>query len=205
MNLLAELDADDLPGLSADSLEWADDDLPDDPFGDFDADGPSGRPTINGVIRRCLAQGLLNEILSKSAEPIVDNGFPRRLDDRRAKVLTQLARCRHGELGARQYDCHGCGARRVTINSCKDRHCPQCARQRRYVWHQQVLSWSLDCDYLHLVVTLPHELNWLVAANQGPLLRLLFECVRESILWLVRKVAGCVPGLILVLHTWGQS
>ena len=204
MNVLEELDAGELRGLAPDSTEWLDDELSDNPFGDFDAAGLSSSPTINGVIRRCLAQGLLNEILSKSAEPTVDNGFPPPLDDRRAKVLIELARCRHGELGARQYDCHGCGARRVTLNSCKDRHCPQCARQRRYVWHQQVLSWSLDSDYLHLVVTLPHELNALVAANQGPLLRLLFECAREAILWLVRQVAGCVPGLILVLHTWGQ-
>jgi hypothetical protein len=67
-----------------------------------------------------------------------------------------------------------------------------------------VLDWSLNCDYLHIVTTLPHELNDLVAANGGLLLRLLLNCTRKVYLELVSDRYGCTPGLILVLHTWGQ-
>lgn len=66
------------------------------------------------------------------------------------------------------------------------------------------MQWSLDCDYLHLVLTLPHEFNPLVAANPGPLLRLLQVCARDAVLWLAKQHGIDDPGLILVLHTWGQ-
>jgi hypothetical protein len=72
------------------------------------------------------------------------------------------------------------------------------------VWEKQVLDWSLDCDYLHLVVTLPHELNPLIAANPGPLLRLLHATARDAVLGFARPHGVAEPGLIAVLHTWGQ-
>jgi hypothetical protein len=94
----------------------------------------SARPTINGLIRQTLGQVDLND------------GLPYRSDNRTAKVLGLLARCRHGELGARRHDCPQCGATEVTINACHDRHCPLCAKQGRYLWEKQVIGWSLDCD-----------------------------------------------------------
>ena len=87
--------------------------------------------------------------------------------------------------GAKQHLCAR-GHDHVTLNACHDRHCPQCARQARFLWHCDVLSWSLNCDYLHIVTTLPHELNDLVAANPGPLLRLLFDATRQTLLDLIR-------------------
>lgn len=124
--------------------------------------------------------------------------------DRRATVMRNLARCRQGDLGARQHDCDACGASIVTLNACKDRHCPACARQARFLWHQEVLSWSLNCDYLHIVTTLPHLINPLIILNEVELLRLLFRCTRETLLEMIRQKYGCTPGLILVVHTWGQ-
>lgn len=130
--------------------------------------------------------------------------MPLQADDRRAKAVGLICCCRHGELGARQHECGGCGNDHVTLNACGDRHCPQCARQSRYLWHSNVLSWSLNCDYLHIVTTLPHVINDLVAANPGRLLRLLLDSTRECLLALTADRYHCTPGLILVLHTWGQ-
>ena len=134
-----------------------------------------------------------------------DEQYPAIQDSRRVKVLGLLSACRRGQLGARQYRCGQCDNQRVTLNSCSDRHCPDCARQSRYLWHRDVLNWSLNCDYLHIVVTLPHELNDLIAANRGELLRLLFRCVQEVLLELAAQRYGCTPGLIAVLHTWGKK
>lgn len=129
---------------------------------------------------------------------------PRTKGDRRASVMRNLARCRQGDLGARQHDCDACGTSLVTLNACRDRHCPACARQARFLWYEEVLSWSLNCDYLHIVTTLPHLINPLVIANEADLLRLLFRCTREALLELIRQKYDCIPGLILVVHTWGQ-
>jgi hypothetical protein len=62
----------------------------------------------------------------------------------------------------------------------------------------------MDCDYLHLVVTLPHELNPLVAANPGPLLRILQATALDAVHGFARQHGVVEPGLIVVLHTWGQ-
>jgi len=147
---------------------------------------------INTVVRRVRRYGRFDE------------QYPAVKDCRRAEVLGALACCRQGELGAKQHCCSDCGTEHVTLNACGNRHCPNCARQSRYLWHRDVLDWSLNCDYLHCVCTLPHELNPLVAENQPQLLRLLFRCVREVLLAMIRKRYGCTPGLILVLHSWGQ-
>ena len=161
------------------SVDYADGELAD-PFGDFDAEGLSGRPTINGVIRHCLTEGKLGEILSKATHPTVDDGFHPVSDDRRAKALVQLAHCRRGGLGARQYDCDGCGAQAGDLELVRRSALSAVCAAAALVWHQKVLSWSLDCDYLHAVATLPHEFNPLVAANSSRLR--LFDCVRRSIL-----------------------
>lgn len=153
----------------------------------------SGPSKINQVIR---IQGRETDWLDR---------YPWRTEgDRRAKVLEYLAQCRQGELGARQHECQSCGTDYVTLNACHDRHCPSCAHQARFLWHRKVLSWGLDCDYLHIVLTLPHLINDLVMANQAALLRLLFGSARESLLKAIGQWYGCTPGLIMVLHTWGQ-
>jgi hypothetical protein len=153
---------------------------------------PSRRPSINALVRQSIGQ------------VDISDGLPLRPDNRTLKTLRLLARCRQGDLGASQHHCADCGHREVTLHACNDRHCPQCAKQSRYVWEKQVLDWSLDCDYLHLVVTLPHELNPLIAANPGPLLRLLHATARDAVLGFARQHGVAEPGLIVVLHTWGQ-
>jgi Putative transposase/Transposase zinc-binding domain len=133
------------------------------------------------------------------------DGLPTRFDNRSGKAIQMLTRCRHGELGAKQHHCGDCGSSRVTLNACGDRHCPQCAKQTRFQWQAKVKAWALDVDYVHLVTTLPHELNDLVAANDGILLRSLFNATRKSITAMISQHYACTPGIVQVVHTWGQQ
>lgn len=61
--------------------------------------------------------------------------------------------------------------------------------------------------YFHVVFTLPAELNPLIYANQKLLYGLMHQCASETVLSLSRdkKYLGAVPGIIQVLHTWGQT
>ena len=65
----------------------------------------------------------------------------------------------------------------------------------------------LPVGYYHLVFTLPDELSDLIRANPSTCYDLLFQAAAATI----REVAanpkrlGAVPGLLLVLHTWGQT
>jgi hypothetical protein len=78
--------------------------------------------------------------------------------------MFKLLKCRTGRLGGHRMHCQSCGGDEVRINSCSLRSCCVCGGPRRTLWKERVKSWALECDYLHIVFTLPHELNDLMFA-----------------------------------------
>ncbi|TWU05812.1 transposase zinc-binding domain-containing protein [Stieleria varia] len=98
------------------------------------------------------------------------DGLPMRAGDRTAKVMSLIPKCRTGALGGCTWQCRDCDSNQLVLKSCGDRHCPTCSATSRYRWHEQLLSWAIGCDYLHQVVTVPHELNDLIAANHKRLI-----------------------------------
>ena len=123
------------------------------------------------------------------------------------KALRDLARCRTAALGGHVDRCLDCGHERIAYNSCRNRHCPKCQAQARARWLAAQAEHLLPVEYYHLVFTLPDELSDLARANPTVLYDLLFQAAAATI----REVAanpkrlGAVPGLLLVLHTWGQT
>ena len=63
------------------------------------------------------------------------------------------------------------------------------------------------CAYYHSIFTVPYELNDLIFENQKLLYNLMFHCTSETLLTLCRDKhhLGAAPGIIMVLHTWGQQ
>jgi hypothetical protein len=123
------------------------------------------------------------------------------------KALRDLARCRTAELGGHKQRCLDCGHERIAYNSCRNRHCPKCQAMSRAAWLAHQAEHLLPVEYFHLVFTLPDELSDLAKANPSILYDLLFLSAAGAI----RAVAdnpkrlGAMPGLLLVLHTWGQT
>ena len=64
-----------------------------------------------------------------------------------------------------------------------------------------------NCAYYHCIFTVPYELNDLIFENQKLLYNLMFSCASDTLLTLCRdkRHMGATPGIILVLHTWGQQ
>ena len=128
------------------------------------------------------------------------------------QLRTSLA-CRSGELGGRAMRCGACGTEVLRPNSCHLRACSLCGIPRREQWKGQVIGWSLECDHLHVVFTLPHELNALMfepSGEHGERNRVqLFRQLCQSGIAVLQRVAereyGCRVGLIATLHTWGQQ
>ena len=58
-----------------------------------------------------------------------------------------------------------------------------------------------------MVFTIPAQLNPLVYSNQKLLYALIHRCSSEALLELCenKKYLGATPGIIQVLHTWGQE
>ena len=65
----------------------------------------------------------------------------------------------------------------------------------------------LPVKYYHVVFTLPHELNSLIMGHRKLLYKLLFDASAATLLTFAKdeKYLGATPGIISVLHTWGQQ
>jgi hypothetical protein len=125
------------------------------------------------------------------------------------KVLGRLSRCRTSELGFHLYRCsnEACAHVKYQYHSCRDRHCPRCGALKKQEWIEARTQELLPVKYYHVVFTLPHELNSLVMGHQRLLYKLLFDASAQTLLAFAKdgKYLGAQPGIISVLHTWGQQ
>jgi hypothetical protein len=130
-----------------------------------------------------------------------------RVAARLVTVVRHILACRTAALGGHLHRCDICGAEVPLYNSCQDRHCPTCQTLRKQRWLEARRAEVLPVPYFHVVFTLPHALNALIAANRTLLLGELFGTVN----WVLQHFAAdpqwklCgVLGFIAVLHTWTQ-
>ena len=119
----------------------------------------------------------------------------------------QLLNAKHGKLGIHTITCKECGETHSALNSCRNRHCPNCQNYAREKWIEKESSYMLECPYFHIVTTIPAELNEIVLYNQKTCYDILFKATSESILQLTKDIKwlGAKVGITSVLHTWGQT
>ena len=123
------------------------------------------------------------------------------------RTALAIAACKTGRLGFNSSICEECGHVQIHNSSCRDRHCPNCQSVLKEFWIDQRRSEVLDAKYFHIVFTVPHDLNPLFPANQKLLYSLLHKTAAQTLLTLARdrRYLGAQPGIIQVLHTWGQN
>ena len=125
------------------------------------------------------------------------------------KVLQRLKICRTAALGYHVYRCSdaSCGYIKYQYHSCRDRHCPGCGAIKKQEWIEARTRELLPVKYYHVVFTLPHELNSMVLGHRKILFKLLFDASAQTLLCFAKdnKYLGAMPGIISVLHTWGQQ
>jgi hypothetical protein len=123
------------------------------------------------------------------------------------RALRDVAACRTQALGGHVRRCGDCGHQAIAYNSCRNRHCPKCQGSRTARWLQREASWLLPVPYYHVVFTLPPAVAQVVWQNRRLGYTLLFRAAHETL----RAVAadprhlGAQPGLLAVLHSWGQD
>ena len=123
------------------------------------------------------------------------------------KVLRAIAACRTAALGGHVDQCDGCSYRRITYNSCRNRHCPKCQGKERAEWMAAEQAMLLPVPYFHVVFTLPHALNPLIRVNQRRLYGMLFRVAAGTLRTFALDPChlGAEPAITMVLHTWGQT
>jgi len=110
------------------------------------------------------------------------------------KTARDIMDCKTGRLG-------------IHASSCHNRSCPCCQGIDKELWLDARKAEVIDASYYHVVFTIPAELNPVLYAHQGLLYQLLHKCAAQTLLELAadKKYLGAVPGIIQVLHTWGQK
>lgn len=127
--------------------------------------------------------------------------------DVQTKAAHSLMLCKSGRLGCNLSRCENCGHLDIHNNSCRNRNCPNCQAILKEIWIDSRKSEVIDTPYFHVVFTVPAELNSLIYENQKLLYDLLHRSSSETLLELAadKKYLGATPGIIQVLHTWGQT
>ena len=124
-----------------------------------------------------------------------------------AKVWRAILACRTAALGGHLDTCDACGTIRHVYHSCRNRHCPRCQTRAKEAWVTARRREVLPVPYFHLVFTLPHVLNPLIAANPRALYENLFGAVSATLTEFAAspRHLGGVLAFSLVLHTWKQD
>lgn len=122
------------------------------------------------------------------------------------KIMNSIKACKSGELGYTITRCKSCGNTTMHACGCGNRNCPSCGYLNEQKWISQRQSEIIPgIPYYHMVYTLPHELLEIMYKNQKETLNLLFSSVKDTILTLSLDRLGMIPGIVMVLHTFGAD
>src|SRR5207244_13428080 len=123
------------------------------------------------------------------------------------RVMTAIEVCRTAVLGGHLERCDQCAYERNAFNSCRDRHCPKCQCLARAQWIEDRQSELLQCEYFHVVFTVPEEIAAIAYQNKEVVYGILFQAAAQTLRTIAAdpKQLGAEIGFLAVLHTWGQS
>src|ERR1051326_1552776 len=122
-------------------------------------------------------------------------------------VMTAVEVCRTAALGGQIEQCDQCGHRRFSYRSCPNRHCPKCQSLARAEWIQHRQAELLDCEYFHVVFTVPEEIASIAYQNKEVVYSILFRATAETLRTIAAdpKHLGAEIGFFAVLPTWGSN
>jgi hypothetical protein len=121
------------------------------------------------------------------------------------KAVNAMRVCRTEALGVDYYACPDCGEVTKVYHSCKNRFCPTCSWKDTVRWADRLKKQMMDLPHRHVVMTLPHQLNYLIKENKQELLSTLIRVAADTLKdWMDYKY-NLKPGIISVLHTFGET
>jgi hypothetical protein len=123
------------------------------------------------------------------------------------QVMSAIEDCRSAVLGGHVERCEDCGHRRISYNSCRNRHCPKCQDAAAQDWLAAREADLLPVGYFHVVFTLPAEIAPIAYQNKAIVCDLLFRTAAETLLTIAAdpRHLGARIGATAVLHSWGSA
>jgi hypothetical protein len=123
------------------------------------------------------------------------------------RVMTAIEVCRTAALGGQIEKCDACGQKRICYRSCRNRHCNKCQSLARAEWIEHRQAELLNCEYYHVVFTVPNQIAAIAYQNKEVVYNILFQATAETLRTIANdpKHLGAEIGLFAVLHSWGSS
>ena len=146
----------------------------------------------------------LKEIFQKAYTLGIFSVLSSHLSKAQKKVFEAIRQCRTINMGGHVDKCIICNHTHISYNSCRDRHCPLCGGLSKERWLSRMLGMVLDVQHLHMVFTVPQELNRIALANKPLFYNLLFKASRDAVMEYCTS-RDFTPGFTSVLHSWGQN
>lgn len=127
------------------------------------------------------------------------------LRDIEVEAVTKMLACGTRISGVKEYGCDNPGCRHVKYitNACHSRACPSCGKKATDLWIAAQLNRLPDCDWIHLVFTLPDSLWPLFEVNRW-LLNDLCRLAVDNLLYAAGK-RGLDIGIFCAIHTEDDS
>jgi hypothetical protein len=156
---------------------------------------PSDRPAENRV------QNGIGELFRHHGEAYIKAYEP---SLQQIKLIRAIRVCKTPALGAIVYTCAQCGNKHIVYKSCGHSHCMICQSIKREQWIDKLSAKLLKAPYLHLVCTMPHQLNGLARANPKVIYNFILKATWMTV-QKVNKQLDIQPGMTSVLHTFGSD
>jgi hypothetical protein len=125
------------------------------------------------------------------------------------RVMSAIEACRTAALGGHIEECDNedCRHQRNAYNSCRNRHCTKCQSLARAEWIENRKAEVLECEYFHVVFTVPEEIAAIAYQNKAVVYGILFRVAAETLRTIAAdpKHLGAEIGFFGILHTWGQN
>ena len=123
------------------------------------------------------------------------------------RVMSAIELCRTAALGGQIEQCDACGQQRICYRSCRNRHCPKCQSLARAEWIEHRQAELLNCDYFHVVFTVPDKIAAIAYQNKEVVYNILFQATAETLRTIAAdsKHLGAQIGFFAILHSWGSA
>jgi hypothetical protein len=123
------------------------------------------------------------------------------------RVMTAVELCRTAALGGQIEQCDQCDQQRFCYRPCGNRHCPKCQSLARAEWIEDRQAELLNCEYFHVVFTVPDKIAAIAYQNKEVVYNVLFQATAETLRTIAAdpKHLGAEIGFFAVLHSWGSN
>lgn len=149
----------------------------------------------------------LNDMLEENRDLFLDRNPNLKIRDVVKSEVQKTIKCKDPKYGHATYLCEDCDKVYTVPFTCKSRFCTSCGIKYQLDRAISISEKLIDCKHRHIVFTIPQELR-IYFRTIPKLLDVLFKAAQQTILYRfneINKSKKFVPGIIMVLHTFGRS